>query len=158
MVSGLLSVRPGVWPAENSTSSASVVRCSDLMTPICTRVHSSLVAQCCASPSCEHSTRPLAVVEEAVHRGDGALEREDDRVHRDLLGAAGEQVAAVGAARGLDEAGLLEQRGDALQVGERQRLRLRDRLQRDRLAAALEAQLNQQPDAVLGLRREDHRR
>ena len=28
---------------------ASVVRCKDLMTPICTRVHSSLVAQSCAS-------------------------------------------------------------------------------------------------------------
>ena len=39
------------------------------------------------------------------------------------------------AARGLDQAGLLEQRGDALQVGERQVLRLGDRLQRDGLVA-----------------------
>src|SRR3954447_23540128 len=43
----------------NATSSASVVRCRDLMTPIWTRVHRSLVAQWWpASPSCEHSTRP----------------------------------------------------------------------------------------------------
>src|SRR5215217_5275098 len=55
---------------------------------------------------------PLAVVEEAVHRRDRALEREHDLVHRDLLGGTGEHVAAVGAARGLHEAGLLEQRGD----------------------------------------------
>src|SRR5215210_6048999 len=53
----------------------------------------------------------LAVVEEAVHRCDRALEREHDLVHRDVLGRAGEHVSAVGAARGLHEAGLLEQRG-----------------------------------------------
>src|SRR5688572_6049504 len=38
---------------------------------------------------------PVAVVDEAVHRRDRALERKDDRVHRDLLGGAGEHVAAV---------------------------------------------------------------
>ena len=62
----------------------------------------------------------------------------------------------MGAARGLDDAGLLEQRRDPLQVGERQRLRLRDRLERDRLAAAVEAELDEQPDPVLRLGREDH--
>src|SRR3954447_11507454 len=34
----------------------------------------------------------LAVVEEAVHRGDGALEREDDLVHGDVLRVAREDV------------------------------------------------------------------
>ncbi len=99
----------------------------------------------------------VAVVEEAVHRRDRALEREHDGVHRDLLGGAGEQVAAVRAARGLDQLLLLEQRGDPLEVGERKVLGLRDRLQAHRVLAALESELDQQPDAVLGLRREDHR-
>src|SRR5829696_9079976 len=99
----------------------------------------------------------VAVVEEAVHRRDRALEREDDVVHRDLLGGAREQVAAVRAARGLDEAGLLQQRGDALEVGQRKVLRVGHRLERDGLVGALQAQLDEQPDAVLRLRREDHR-
>src|SRR3954453_13912344 len=73
----------------------------------------------------------LAVVDEAVHRRDRALEREHHLVHRDLLRRAGEHVAAVGAAGRLDEAGLLEQRGDALEVRQRQRLRLGHGLQAD---------------------------
>src|SRR3712207_666622 len=40
----------------------------------------------------EHAA--LSVVEEAVHRRDRALEREDDRVHRDLLRRARQPVAA----------------------------------------------------------------
>src|SRR5690349_3516208 len=99
----------------------------------------------------------VAVVEEAVHRRDCALEREHDGVHRDLLRGAGEQVAAVGAARGREQVVLLEQRGDPLEVGEREVLGLRHRLQAHRMLAALEPELDQQPDAVLGLRREDHR-
>jgi hypothetical protein len=70
----------------------------------------------------------------------------------------GEQVAAVRPARGRDDAGLLEQRGDPLEVGERERLGLRDRLQRHGRAAAPEPELDEQPDAVLRLGREDHRR
>src|SRR5215217_6883365 len=99
----------------------------------------------------------VAVVEEAVHRRDRTLEREYDGVHRDLLGRAGEQVAAVGAARGFQQLVLLEQRGDPLEVGEREVLGLGHRLQAHRVVAALEPELDQQPDAVLGLRREDHR-
>src|ERR687896_2297135 len=53
---------------------------------------------------------PLAVVEEAVHRGDVTLERQDDLVHRDLGGGLGQLVSALGAPRGLAEARLLEQR------------------------------------------------
>src|SRR5215204_2255820 len=64
----------------------------------------------------EHA--PFAVVEEAVHRGDVALERQDDLVHRDLRGRMRELVAAVRTARRLDETGLLEQRRDPLEVGE----------------------------------------
>ena len=154
---GQVSRAKGVMAgAAKSTSSASVVRCSERTTPICTRVHSSLVAHSWPSAWCEQSTRPLAVVEEAVHRRDVALEREHDGVHRDVLGAVGEQVAAVGAARGVDDPGPLEQGGDALQVGERQRLGLGDGLERDRLAATLQAQLHEQPHPVLSLRREDH--
>src|SRR3954471_24358949 len=102
----------------------------------------------------EHAA--VAVVEEAVHRRDGALEGEHDRVHRDLLGRLGEDVAAVRAARGLDEALALQQRGDPLEVGEREVLRRGDRLQRDRTVAPVHAEPDQQAHAVLGLRREDH--
>src|SRR5215213_4745809 len=73
----------------------------------------------------------FAVVEEAVHRGDVPLQRQDDLVHRDLLGRMREQVTAVRAAGSLDDAGLLQQRGDPLEVRQRKRLRLRDGLERD---------------------------
>src|SRR3954466_6893393 len=48
----------------------------------------------------------VVVVEEAVHRGDRALEREHRLVHRDLRRGARQPVAAVGPARGHDQAGL----------------------------------------------------
>src|SRR3954449_1659934 len=99
----------------------------------------------------------LAVVDEAVHRRDRALEREHDLVHRDLLRRAGQDVAAMGAARGGDETGALEQRGDPLEVGERERLGLGHGLQAHRHLSALEPELDEQPDAVLRLRGEDHR-
>src|SRR5262245_58608495 len=70
----------------------------------------------------------LAVVDEAVHGRDRALEREDDRVHADLVGGAREDIASVRAACGLHEAGLLEQGSDSLEVGEREVLRVSDRL------------------------------
>src|SRR3712207_6668217 len=53
----------------------------------------------------EHAA--LAVVEEAVHRRDGALERQHHLVHRDVLGRAREAVPAVRAAGRLDDPGLL---------------------------------------------------
>src|SRR4029079_19593658 len=73
----------------------------------------------------------LRVVHEARHRRDGPLEGEDSLVHVDRRGVARQAVAAVRAAGALDEGGLLEERDDALQVGERQSLGLGDRLQRD---------------------------
>ena len=100
----------------------------------------------------------VAIVEEAVHGRDRALEREHDLVHRDLLGPAGQDVAAVRAARGAHELGLLEQRGDPLEVGEGKALRLGDRLQAHGGATALQSELDQQPDAVLRLGREEHDR
>src|SRR5215218_579513 len=101
--------------------------------------------------------RPRLPLDEALHRRDRALEREHHRVHRDLLRRAAEHVPAVRAARGGHEAGPLEQRGDALEVGERQVLRRRDGLERHGPGTAEEAQLDQQPDPVFRLRREDHR-
>jgi hypothetical protein len=98
----------------------------------------------------------LAVVEEAVHRRDRALEREHRLVHGDLLGGAGEHVAAVRAAGGLDETGFLEQGRDALEVGKREVLGVGHRLQRDRRVTPLQPELDQQPDPVLRLRGEDH--
>src|SRR4051812_45751577 len=59
-------------------------------------------------------TLAVAVVDEAGHRRHGALEREHRLVHRDRLRGAGEAVAAVRAARALDEAGLLQHRHDPL--------------------------------------------
>src|SRR3954463_10151046 len=112
----------------------------------------------------------VTIVDEAGHRCDRALEREHRLVHRDLRGGARQPgaavaaaragppqpVAAVGPARALDEAGLLQHRHDPLEVGERQSLALGDRFQRDRFAVAVAPELDEQPHAVLGLRREDH--
>ena len=103
-----------------------------------------------------HARAFCGVGGEALHRRDRALEREHDLVHRDLLGRARQHVAAVRAAGRRHQLRLLQQRGDALQVRQRQPLGGRDRLQRDRRAVTLHAQLDQQPDAVLGFRREDH--
>jgi hypothetical protein len=67
----------------------------------------------------------------------------------------------VGAAGALDQPGAAQERHDALEVGERQVVALGDRLERDRrLRASLgprAAQLDEEPDSVFGLRREDHR-
>src|SRR4029079_18326172 len=66
----------------------------------------------------------LRVVHEARHRGAGALQGEDGLVHVDRRGVARQAVPAVRAAGALDEGGLLQQRDDALQIGERQALGL----------------------------------
>src|SRR3954452_9907660 len=46
--------------------------------------------------------RPALLDDEARHRGDGTLERQDDLVHLDVGGLARQAVAAVGAPCGLD--------------------------------------------------------
>src|SRR3954451_12409786 len=71
----------------------------------------------------------VTIVDEAGHRCDRALEREHRLVHRALGGGPPQPVAAVRAARPLDEACLLQHRHDPLEVGERQSLALRDRLE-----------------------------
>jgi hypothetical protein len=137
---------------ENATRSASVVCCSALKTPPWTRVQSSLVAQ--------HAVPSVAIVDEAGHGGDRALEGQDRLVHADVVGRPRQAVAAVGAARGLDELGLAQERNDALEVGEGQALRLGDRLEGydpARPVLALAPELDEEPHAVLRLRREDHR-
>src|SRR3954470_18448426 len=102
-------------------------------------------------------TGVVLVGDEALHGSNRALEREHHRVHRDLLGGAGEHVAAVGAARGLDQLGLLQQRRDPLEVGERQVLGRRHRLERHRSGRRSQPQLDQQTYPVLRLGGEDHR-
>src|SRR6476469_7678490 len=106
----------------------------------------------------EHAARLLTggVVDEAAHRGHGALQGDDGLVHRDLRRLARQAVAAVRAARALDQVGLLQQRDDPLEVGEGQALGRGDRLQRHGLVAAVAAELDEQPHPVLSLRREDH--
>src|SRR3954454_22968887 len=101
-------------------------------------------------------TLAVAVVDEAGHRRPRPLERDHRLVHRDLLGGARQPVTAVRAACALDEAGLLQHRHDPLEIGERQALALRDRLEGDRIAVAVASELDEQAHAVLGLRREDH--
>src|SRR5919202_4619416 len=58
-----------------------------------------------------------AVVHEALHRGDDALEGEDHLVHRERRGVACKPVAAVRPTGAVDEAGLAQQRDDPLEVG-----------------------------------------
>src|SRR4051812_11817239 len=90
-----------------------------------------------------------AVVDEALHRRERALEREHHLVHCDGLRRARETVAAVGSARRFDEVGALEQRDDPLEVGERQVLGIGDRFQRHRLLLRLAPELDEQAHAVL---------
>src|ERR671912_679271 len=49
-----------------------------------------------------------------------------------------------------------QQRHDPLEVGERQVLGIGDHLERDRLVLTLTPDLDEQANAVLGLRREEH--
>src|SRR5438874_1475381 len=96
--------------------------------------------------------------DEAVHRRDRALEGQHYLVHLDLVRRARQAVAAVGAAGGRDEPGALQVGHDVLQVGEREPLGRRDRLERGRLVGMVASELDHEPHPVLRLRREDHRR
>src|SRR3954469_3602799 len=98
----------------------------------------------------------LAVVDEAGHRRDRALQGEHRLVHRDRRGIARQAVAAVRAAGALDEGGLAQKRDDPLEVREGQALGLGDRLQRDGALTVMTAELDEQAYPVLRLRREDH--
>src|SRR3954451_12960320 len=95
-------------------------------------------------------------VGEALHGRDRALEGLDDIIHGDLLGGAGEPVAAVGAAGALHQVGPLEPGHDLLQVGQGQALGLGDGLEADRLLGLLAPELDHEPHAILRLGGEDH--
>src|SRR3954469_6082584 len=63
---------------------------------------------------------------DAFDGGDAPLERLDDLGHRDLVGRAGQKVAAACAAPALDEPGLAQPRDEVLEIGERQPVGLGD--------------------------------
>ena len=96
----------------------------------------------------------LGVVGGAHHRGDRALEGAEDLAHPDLGGVAGELVAAVGASRRDDEAGVAEAHHQLLEIRPGEVLLGRDLRERGRPLAEMPAELNHEPDAVLALRRE----
>src|SRR3954453_161762 len=100
--------------------------------------------------------RAVRVGGDALDRRDRALERLDDLGHRDVVGRARQEVAAAGTAPALDEAGLAQSRDQVLQVGERQRVRLRDLGERNGGLAVARGELDEDADAVLGLGGEHH--
>src|SRR3954453_23912323 len=93
---------------------------------------------------------------DALDRGDGALERLDDLGHRDLVGGAGEQVAATRAAPALHQPRLAQARDEVLEVRERKPVSLGDLGQRNRAVARPAGQLDEDADAVLGFGGEHH--
>src|SRR5687768_13619664 len=99
---------------------------------------------------------PGGLAAEAVHRGDRPLESLDDLGHVDGGCGTCQPVSAARAAARLDEPGPLQVRRHVLQVGQRQPLRLRDRLEGHRAFALPAPELDHQPHAVLRLRREVH--
>src|SRR3954469_6080132 len=93
---------------------------------------------------------------DALDRGDGTLERLDVLGHRDLVGGAGEQVAAAGAAPALHQLRLAQAGDEVLEVGERQPVGLGDLGQRHRTRVRAARQLDEDADAVLGFGGEHH--
>src|SRR3954453_5816340 len=101
--------------------------------------------------------RAVGVGGDALDRRDRALERLDDLGHRDVVGAAGQQVAAARSTPALHQPGLAQAGDEVLEVGQRQRVGLGDLGQRDRRVAGAGGQLDEDADAVLGLGGEHHR-
>ncbi len=99
---------------------------------------------------------PVAAVDEAVHRGDRALEGLDDLQHPDLGCRERQAVAAVSAPLGADQTGVPQLRHEMLEVGEWERLGVRERCERDRALAALPSERDHQAHPVFGLRRKQH--
>src|SRR5262245_38221451 len=108
----------------------------------------------------EHPT--LALLMESLHGRDRSLEGLHDLEHLDLRGRPCEPIAAMGAANGGHHTGFAQLRDQVLEVGQGEDLRLGDGAERDRLAGLARVglrpatQLDHQPDAVLGFRREEH--
>ena len=131
---------------------------SALVTPPCTRVHSSFVEQARSpSSSCEQSTLPSGV--SWKHSIGAICPSSASTTASIVISSAGlrQAVAAVGAAGRGDQARLAQLRDQVLEVGERQPLRLGDGAERDRRRAGLAAQLDHQAHSVLGFGREQHR-
>ena len=72
------------------------------------------------------------------------------------VGLAGELVAAVGAARAVDEAGFAEADDELLQIRPRQDLVIGHLSEADRAGAVVPGELDHHPHAVLASRREVH--
>src|SRR4051795_12565571 len=102
--------------------------------------------------------RPVRVGGDALDGGDRPLERLDDLGHGDLLGVAGEQVAAARAAPALDQPRLAQAGDEVLQIGQRQPVGLGDLGQRNGRLAVARGELDEDADAVFGLGGEHHER
>jgi hypothetical protein len=87
--------------------------------------------------------------------GDRALDRADDVGDRHLVGGTGEPVAALGAAAGTDDAGVLELEQDVLEELQRNVLGLGEPLALDRPFAG-GSQLGRRSHGVVGLRGDAH--
>ena len=98
--------------------------------------------------------RGRLVLGRADHRRERALEGAQDLAHRDRLRRARELVAAVGAARGDDEAGVAKHERELLEVCPRHVLGRGDLRERRGPCAEMPPELDHQPNAVLALRAE----
>ena len=96
-------------------------------------------------------------VRDALDRRDLALDHGDDVEDADLIGRAGERVAAVHAAGALDEAAAPQLRGELLEVGERQMLDPSHLGDAQRPGAVRLGELGHHAQAVVSLGAHPHR-
>ena len=149
--SGVGWIEAAVEARGGGTRSARVIESSAPATASRTRTHRTLTVQRGRAIA---DVRVLGVVAGADHRRDRAFEGAQDLGHRDVLGRAGELVAAVGAARADDEAGFAQADDELLEVGAREVLLGRDLGQGRRTGPVVPPELDHQADAVLALRAE----
>ena len=97
----------------SGTRSARVIPSRAPVTASRTRTHRTLTEQ---RDERSQTRRVLGVVGGAHHRRDRAFEGAEDLAHPDLGGVAGELVAAVGAPRRDDEAGVAEAHDELLEI------------------------------------------
>ena len=103
------------------------------------------------------SQAPLACGSPKSPGRDRAVDRGDDLGQGDLLGRAGQDVAAAHAPLGADQAGALEGEQDLLEVGLGQAGALGDVPHRGRRLGAVEGQREQRPAGVVTPCRNPHR-
>ena len=148
---------PGVWLAESSstTSGSSPETRSARVT--CSSTARRL-ARTAIQTSCRCSALPRYSIDSGgvgLDVGDRPLDRADEVGDRHLVGRTGQPVAALGAAAGADDAGVLELEQDVLEELQRDVLRLGEPLALDR-ALAGGGQLGRRPHGVVGLRGDAH--